>query len=119
MELAKIDFQQLRVKHIFFKTKVRALLYGGTFDENFFSPKGLVSSWFDSVGSVRYAKEPEIRELAKIHHNLNIAATALVRQYNNGQIDQAHEGLKGIDLLSDQFLTLLTQVEQRLSASIS
>ncbi|TXK36860.1 histidine kinase [Pontibacter qinzhouensis] len=117
MELAKLDFQQLRVKHIFFKTKIRALLYGGSYDEVHFSPKGLVNVWFDSVGLVRYGSEPEIQELANIHQRLNFSALTLLRQYKNGMIDQAHDGLKGIDLLSDQFLAILSKAEQRLSAT--
>jgi hypothetical protein len=113
MELARIDFQQLRVKHILFRTKVRALLYGGAYDEAFFSVKGPVSAWFSAVGRVRYVHEPEVAELARMHQHLNTAALALYRQYRDGMIDQAHEGFKSIDLQSEQFLSLLSKLEQR------
>lgn len=36
MNLAQIDFQQLRIKHILYKSKVRSVLYGGDYDEAFF-----------------------------------------------------------------------------------
>ena len=116
MDLTRIDFQRLRVKHIFFKTKVRALLYGAAYDEAYFT-KGPVSVWFDSVGQIKYAQEPEILELASMHQRLNTAAIALFRLYSAGMIDQAHEDLKNIDLQSEQFLALLSRIEQRLSAN--
>ncbi len=40
MNQAQVDFQQLRIKHILFKSKVRSVLYGGSYDAEFFSPSG-------------------------------------------------------------------------------
>jgi hypothetical protein len=116
MDLAKIDFQQLRVNHIFFKTKVRALLYGAPYDEAYFT-EGPVSVWFDTVGRTKYPREPEITELASLHQRLNTAAVGLFRQYRAGMIDQAHEDFKNIDRQSDQFLALVARIEQRMSAN--
>lgn len=113
MDVSQIDFQQLRVKHIFFKTKVRALLYGGTFDEALFSDKSPVSTWLNTTGKQRYAHCAEINQLASLHQHLVFSARALYRQYSNGNIEQAHEMLKNIDQQSDQFLALLAKVEQK------
>lgn len=114
MNLAQIDFQQLRIKHILYKSKIRSILYGGIFDEAFFSRTGPVSQWFTLVGRVRYLHEPEINELATVHKELNSTALQLFSLYNSGQIDKAHEGMKSIEFKSDQFLQLLAKLEGRL-----
>ncbi|MBC5775085.1 histidine kinase [Pontibacter sp. KCTC 32443] len=114
MNLAQLDFQQLRIKHILYKSKVRSVLYGGVYDEAFFSRSGPVSQWFSTVGHVRYLHEPEMSELATVHKELNSTALELFSLYNSGQIDQAHDGLKSIEYKSDQFLNLLSKLEDRL-----
>lgn len=113
MELARLDFQQLRVKHIFFRTKVRALLYGSTFDDTFFSDENPISLWFKTIGKVKYSQEQDVMELARMHQHLNADAVSLNRLYNNGMIEQAHEALKHIDSQSERFLELLSKIEQR------
>ncbi|QCR24655.1 CZB domain-containing protein [Pontibacter sp. SGAir0037] len=112
MDVSQIDLQQLRVKHIFFKTKVRALLYGGTYDEALFSDKSPVTAWLNTTGKQRYAHYPETSELASLHQGLIILAQSLYRQYCSGNIEQAHEMLKDMDQQSERFLVLLSKVEQ-------
>jgi hypothetical protein len=116
MELDQIDFQQLRVKHILFKTKVRALLYGGVYDEALFSSQNPVDVWFATIGKERYAHAPEINQLYRVHHNLVFTARSLYGQYSMGLIEQAHEELKNVDLQSEKFLLLLAQMEQNHTA---
>ena len=114
MNLAQVDFQQLRIKHILYKSKVRSMLYGGAFDEAFFSKSGPVGVWFSTVGQVRYANESEMGQLAKVHRELDATTMELYRLYRDGKIDQAHDGLRDIEKQSDQFLSLLSTMEQRL-----
>ncbi|MFC5271167.1 histidine kinase [Adhaeribacter terreus] len=114
MNSAQIDFQQLRIKHILYKSKVRSVLYGGTFDEAFFSSTGPVSYWFNDTGLPKYGLEPEMKQLAETHQELNATALNLFKLYNSGQIDQAHDGLKTIENTSEQFLGLLAQLENKL-----
>jgi len=116
MNPAQIDFQQLRIKHILYKSKVRAVLYGGTFDEGFFSHTGPVTFWFTSTGMVKYAREPEMKELYDTHTDLNSTALQLFKLYNSGKIDQAHDGLKTIERKSEYFLGVLSKLETRLIA---
>lgn len=113
MEIAQLDFQQLRIKHILSKSKVRSMLYGGTFDEAFFSPSGPVNAWFETVGKTRYPHEPEVRMLMRIQSLINITAVRLYELYSKGEIDQAHEGLREIEKLSDSFLEQLSKLETR------
>jgi hypothetical protein len=115
MNSAQIDFQQIRIKHILFKSKVRSVLYGGVFDSTFFSDNGPISQWFQQVGNVKYAQEPELYSLQKTHNELLSNAKSLFNLYRNGSIDQAHLGMKDIEKLSDRFQELLNQIEKRLA----
>jgi uncharacterized protein YdaL len=115
MNLAQVDFQQLRIKHILYKSKVRSMLYGGTYDPTFFSATGPVSQWFTATGQIKYNREPELPALINVHQELNTAATQMHRLYTSGKIDEAHDGLKHIEKKSDQFLELLAQMEKRLA----
>jgi hypothetical protein len=115
MEAAQIDFQQLRIKHILYKSKVRSVVYGGNFEETFFSPAGPVEQWFQTVGLVRYGQFPEMRSLVQAHQQLNATALKLIQLYRRGQIDEAHNDLKVIEKQSEQFLANLSELERRLS----
>lgn len=115
MEAAQVDFQQLRIKHILYKSKVRSVVYGGTFEESFFSPAGPVEQWFQTVGLVRYGQFPEMRGLVQLHQQLNNLALQLIALYRSGQIDQAHSDLKRIEQQSEQFLAALSDLEHKLT----
>ena len=115
MNAAQIDLQQLRIKHILYKSKVRSILYGGTFDENFFSHTGPVNFWFNSTGLAKYGHEPDMKTLAQLNTELNSTALELIKLYQNGSIDIAHDGLKKIDKKSEDFLNLLTALETKLA----
>lgn len=91
------------------------MLYGGAFDEVFFSRSGPIGKWFNTVGSVRYADAFEIGELTKLHRELDVTAHELYRLYKSGKIDEAHDGLKTIEKHSDQFLSVLSKLEKRLA----
>ena len=118
MNLAQVDFQQLRIKHFLYKSKVRSMLYGGAFDEAFFSKLGPVGVWFATIGLVRYINELEIGELAKVHRELDNITLDLYRLYRNGKIDEAHDGLRDIEKQSDRFLSLLSSLEDRLKEEV-
>lgn len=115
MEAAQVDFQQLRIKHILYKSKVRSVVYGGTFEESFFSPAGPVEQWFQGVGLARYGHLPEMRALLQAHQQLNATALQLISLYRRGQIDQAHTDLKMIEQKSEQFLADLSALERKLT----
>ncbi|MBA9078370.1 MULTISPECIES: histidine kinase [Rufibacter] len=114
MNQAQIDFQQLRIKHILFKSKVRSVLYGGKVDEEFFSRTGPIHSWLTSVGSSRYHSAAEMLELKQVQQNLDAAAQSLFSLYRSGQIEQAQNGLAEIEALSDRFLELLSALEGKM-----
>lgn len=114
MNTAQTDLQQLRIKHIHFKSKIRSALFGGTYDPAFFSTTSPVNQWFTQVGVVKYNQEAEIKDLVLIQTELNSAAKYLIELYKNDKIDQAHEGLSKIDSLSEKFIELVSKLENRL-----
>ena len=116
MEAAQVDFQQLRIKHILYKSKVRSVLYGGVFDEAFFSPGGPLALWFKGIGLNRYGQYPEMQDLFQIHQEINAASLQLIGIYQRGQIDKAHNDLKLIDHKSEQFLDILSRLDQKLAS---
>jgi hypothetical protein len=116
MEAAQVDFQQLRIKHILYKSKVRSVLYGGAFDAAFFSPGGPLGLWFNAIGLNRYGQYPEMRDLFQIHQDINATSLQLIGIYQRGQIDKAHNDLKIIDLKSEQFLAILSRLDQKLGS---
>lgn len=115
MNAAQIDLQQIRIKHILFKSKVRSVLYGGTLDNVFFSDNGPINQWFKQVGAIKYAQEPELLALQKLHKDLSHHAQGLFALYQGGNIDQAHAGIKDIEKLSDSFQEMLSKLEKRLA----
>ena len=114
MNTAQIDLQQLRIKYILYKSKVRSALYGGSYDPDFFSPSSPVNSWFNTIGIERYGTEPELRELISIQNEMNAKVKYLTELYKSGKIDQAYGGLPVIEAQSDRFLQLLDKLEKRL-----
>ncbi|WP_242917121.1 histidine kinase [Pontibacter liquoris] len=114
MNIAQVDIQQLRIKHILYKSKVRSVLYGGVYDAAFFSHSGPVDTWFSTIGRVRYSQEPEMDALLKVHQELDITVNQLFGLYKGGKIEEAHEQLKSVEKSSTHFLSLLQQLEARL-----
>jgi hypothetical protein len=113
MNQAQIDFQQLRIKHILFKSKVRSVLYGGAIDEVFFSKEGPIPVWFSTTG-IKYLQAPEMFELKQVYQSLENTARSLFSLYGNGKMEQAQSGLSEIESLSERFIKVLVQLEGRL-----
>lgn len=112
MNAVQLDIQQLRIKHILFKSKLRSVLYGGNIDEAFFSDQGPVGQWFAQVGFTKYRTLDQVQQLYKLHLELSAAARQLVSLYQRSKIEEAHDGLRTIDLMSERFLDLLANVEK-------
>jgi hypothetical protein len=114
MNAAQSDLQQLRIKLILFKSKVRSAVYGGTPDMEFFSSGGPVSQWFRTIGAVRYSHLAEFSTMSRLYNELLNTATHLINHYRSGKIEEAHDGLKDIEKLSEQLTGLISSLEVRL-----
>ncbi|WP_210462250.1 MULTISPECIES: histidine kinase [Rufibacter] len=115
MNAAQSDLQQLRIKLILFKSKVRSAVYGGTPDQEFFSSSGPLGQWFRTIGAVRYSNLPEFSTMSRLYKELLTTAMHLISQYRSGKIEEAHEGLQDIDKLSEQLTSLISALETRLA----
>lgn len=115
MNAAQVDIQQLRIKHILFKSKVRSILYGGLYDDAFLSDRGPINEWFRTTGVNKYGNSPELEELTRSHKLISVFVTGLLGMYQRGEIDQAHEGLRTLESKSEEFLKTLSQLEGRLA----
>ena len=115
MNLTEADFQQLRIKHILFKSKVRSVLYvsGGEYNATFFSTDSPVNQWLHTVGLVKYRHEPGIMALLQLQQDMDNTARQLFNLYKSGKIDLAQQGLSTIEEKSAKFISLLSELEYK------
>ncbi len=116
MTIAEIDFQQLRIKHILYKSKVRSVLYvnGGEYDAALFSSASPVNTWFNTIGLKKYRQEPGMQTLLMLQQEMDNTARHLFNLYKAGKIDLAQQGLSTIEEKSEKFISLLAQLENSL-----
>lgn len=108
------EIQQLQTKHILYKSKVRSVLYGGNYDEAFFTRQGPVNSWFEAIGMRKYHSEPEMHELIRLQQDLNMEVSRISALHKSGKLEEAFEVLSLIEAASEKFLHLVLVMEQRL-----
>ncbi|KAA5539802.1 histidine kinase [Adhaeribacter rhizoryzae] len=115
MNIAEIDFQQLRIKHILYKSKVRSVLYvnGGEYAASFFTTNSPVNEWFNTVGR-KYRHEPGMQALLQLQQDMDNTARQLFNLYKAGKIDLAQQGLSTIEEKSQKFVSLLLELENKL-----
>jgi PAS domain-containing protein len=58
---------------------------------------------------------PEMVELEKLHVNIHTCAKELVTQYEAGAVEQAREGLTGIDTIAEKLVNLLAIIENKIT----
>ncbi|WP_207435650.1 histidine kinase [Sabulibacter ruber] len=116
MTNAEIDIQQLRIKHILYKSKVRSVLYvsGGEYDAAFFSSANPVTEWFNTIGLKKYRHQPALVSLYDLQQDIERTSRHLFDLYKAGKIDLAQQGLSTIEEKSGKFISLLTQLERSL-----
>jgi hypothetical protein len=112
----KLDFQQARMRHIAFKSKLRSVLYGSGLDE-----EPIVSQYECSLGKwiyggaiVRYGHIPEMRELEQVHTAIHEAARDLLKLYHTGKVEEARNGLSRINAIAERLVSLINTLEEKL-----
>lgn len=114
MNLSSMDFQNVRIKHILFKSKVRSALYGGKIDDTIFSARqSPVGEWIYTKGIPKYGNSPEMYQLEKAHQEVHNYVHELISLYKRGKIEEARDGLSYIDKHSEKFLSLLDDIEKK------
>jgi hypothetical protein len=112
MNLEQFGIQQVRIKHILYKSKVRSALYGGKADDDLIlHTSGPVGEWIYQTGLKKYPVNPDMRELEKIHKDLHTHVRNILALYKIGKLQEAREGLTGVEAYSAKFLAALAKLE--------
>ncbi|WP_205499686.1 CZB domain-containing protein [Rufibacter psychrotolerans] len=113
--ISRLDFEQARIKHVLFKSKLRAMLYGASIDtEPVISPTDCsLGKWIYQVALPRIGHLPEVKELERVHHDMHVIARRLWAEYQKGNQEQALQGLQQVDATAEKLLHLLTVIERK------
>ncbi len=116
-----LDFEQARARHLFFKSKLRSILYGVEIDETPVAShyECAVGKWIYSHALTDYGYIPEMHELEKVHADIHTSARELIRLYKNGNVEEARKGLEGMEKIADKLVTLLSLVENKIKENPS
>lgn len=114
MALTALDFQQARIKHVLFKSRLRSVLYGvRDADAALFSlTENPLGQWLATVVKPFYSTRPEVRALEQTLQATLQAGQALVAQYQRGQIEEARTGLSTVNSHADKLEELLQSLEK-------
>jgi two-component system CheB/CheR fusion protein len=110
------DFEQAKIKHLLFKSRLRSILYG--IDVNDDKPvlsqyECEVGKWIYSKGMASYGNLKEMQELEHVHGEIHTTAKKLVNQYRSGEVDLARSGLKNMEDIADKLVGLLDAVKHK------
>lgn len=118
MNVIELDFERARTRHILFKTRLRSILYGAEIDEQpvISHLDCSLGQWIYNHALPAYGYLPEMQELEKVHLRIHESAKELIGLYKNGFVEEAREGLLGMELIAENLVTLLTIIEIRIKA---
>lgn len=108
------EFEQGRIKHLLFKSKLRAILLGAAIDESpvLSEHECPFGQWMQSYLLKACAEFPELKEMERLHTEMHREARLVVKQYHAGHEDIA-AGQARIETLSDRIVVLLNQLEAK------
>lgn len=117
MDNLHLDFEQAKAKHLLFKSKLRAILYGASIDEApvLLHTECTVGKWIYSHALQAYGHIPEMIELEKVHTDIHTAARELVELYKLGKVEIARSGLVDMEAIADKLVALLSIVEEKIA----
>ncbi len=115
----ELDFEQARTRHLLFKTKLRAILYGAETDEQPLRSHldCLLGKWIYGHALKEYGHIPEMQQLEVVHTQIHESAHELIRLYKAGRVEESRKGLSGMELIADNLVALLTIIELKLKLS--
>ncbi|GGK56120.1 CZB domain-containing protein [Rufibacter glacialis] len=117
VNLDRFDIQQARIKFILFKSKLRAILYGGGMDESILSAReNALGQWLYNDALKKYGTVPEVREIEKQNLAITSKAKGLVNLYKLGKIDEARTGLRDLDQNEEELNRILGVLQERTGA---
>lgn len=113
----KFDFDQARIKHMLFKSKLRSILYGSNTDEQpiLDERKCSLGQWIYGHALEKYGHIPEMLKLESVHSNIHNTAKELLNLYHSGKEAEAREGLSGINHIAEELVNLLNTIENKVA----
>lgn len=112
-----VDFSLSRLKHQARKLRLRLFLDGKgevTESDNDASPRNCkLGKWIYSVGLKTYENLPEVSRLEKVHAEVHAGIRRVIDFKRAGDTLQAEQEFKKLEPVSDELLTLLMVVEQK------
>lgn len=72
-----------------------------------------VGQWIYGHALIEYENIPEVLELEQVHASMHVLARELVNRYQQGQVEEARQGLVGIEQIADRLVELLHIVEKK------
>ena len=117
MHTVQLDFQEAKTKHLQFKSRLRAILFGEILeDENpvISHDECPVGKWIYKHALSAYPQMIEIYTLEKVHQQIHAIARQLVNFYKAGEIDVARKGLSEMEAVADKLIHTLELVESKI-----
>ena len=109
----KNEFEQARLKHLLFKSKLRAILLGAQLDEapvlsEHDCPFG---QWMQTYLLKNCKNSAALKELETIHTDMHRLTRLVVKNYHAGVEDASKLEMQRIETLGDRILQLLDILE--------
>ena len=114
MDITSLDFQQARIKQVLFKSRLRSILYGVREpDETLFSlPDNPLGAWLHAVVRPHYGTTPTYQQLEQELQRMLLTGRALVRQHQQGKLEESRAGLEQLDAHAARIEQLLLALEK-------
>ena len=116
MDLNPFAFQQARIQQVVFKSRLRSVLHGvrAAEDSLFDAQANPVQQWVEAFLQPGYGALPEVGQLRLALSRQLAHSRGLVRDYQQGRIEEARAGFAQVETVTDEINALLTALEQRL-----
>jgi PAS domain S-box-containing protein len=116
MHSLELDFEQAKIRHLLFKTRLKSILYGADIDETSIIShlKCSLGKWIYDHALPEYGHISEVHQLEQLHIDIHESATKLIHLYKEGNIEEARQGLSNIEVIAEKILTLLTGIQKTL-----
>ena len=114
MEAGINEFEQGRIKHLLFKSKLRAILLGADINEGpvLSEHECPFGQWMQTFLLKACADLPELKEMERLHTDMHREARQVVKLYHAGN-ENTTPGLARIEKLGDGIMDLLDRLEAK------
>lgn len=112
-----VDFSLSRLKHQARKLRLRLFLDGkGEVMESDTDPSSKncnLGKWIYAVGLKKFEAVPEVQRLEKVHADVHAGISRIIELKRGGNASQAEQEFVKLEPVSNELLSLLTIVEQK------